>query len=38
LAHTPIEYRGTLQLTTYYSKIGQLEIVMPNRILYLTNV
>ena len=38
LAHTPVEYRGTYQLTTYYSKIGQLEIVRPNRLAYLTGI
>lgn len=32
LAHSPIEFRGTYQLTTYYSKIGSVEIVYPSTI------
>lgn len=34
LAHSPIEFRGTYQLTSYYSKIGSVEVVYPSTIGY----
>lgn len=37
-SNTPIEFRGTYQLTTYYSKVGSLEVVRPNRLAYLTGI
>lgn len=38
LAHSPIEFRGTYQLTTYYSKIGSAELVYPSAIGYRSNL
>jgi hypothetical protein len=34
LQHTPIEYRSIWQLTTYYGKLGVLEVVYPEAIRY----
>jgi len=34
LAHTPIEYRSIWQLTTYYGKLGVVELVRPETMAY----
>lgn len=34
LAHTPVEYRSIWQLTTYYGKLGVVEVVRPETIAY----
>ena len=34
LQRTPIEYRSLYQLTTYYGRIGVVEIVYPELIAY----
>ena len=38
LLHTPIEFEGLYQKTTYYSKLGQVEIVYPSTIGYRNNL
>ncbi|HCD5205683.1 DUF2184 domain-containing protein [Klebsiella pneumoniae] len=35
LLSTPLEYRGIYQLTTYYGRLGQVEIPYANTIAYL---
>ncbi|MBC8947217.1 DUF2184 domain-containing protein [Xenorhabdus indica] len=35
LLSTPLEYRGLHQLTTYYGKLGQVEVPYANTIAYL---
>ncbi|MCG3461536.1 DUF2184 domain-containing protein [Xenorhabdus bovienii] len=35
LLNTPLEYRGLHQLTTYYGKLGQVEVPYANTIAYL---
>jgi hypothetical protein len=32
LMHTPIEFQGLYQKTTYYSKLGSVEVVYPSTI------
>ncbi len=34
LLNTPLEYRGLHQLTTYYGKLGQVEVPYANRAGY----
>lgn len=34
LAHTPVEYRSIWQLTTYYGKLGVVELVRPEVVAY----
>jgi hypothetical protein len=34
MQHTPVEYRSIWQLTTYYAKLGVLEVVYPETIGY----
>ena len=35
LQRTPVEYRSLYQLTTYYGKLGAVEIVYPETVSYL---
>jgi hypothetical protein len=32
LQHTPVEYRSIWQLTTYFARLGCVEIVYPEMI------
>lgn len=34
LQHTPVEYRGLYQITTYYAALGELEFVYPETVAY----
>ena len=34
LQHTPVEYRGLYQLTTYYAALGEVEFVYPETVAY----
>jgi hypothetical protein len=34
LQRTPLEYRGIFQLTTYFGRLGCVEVVYPETILY----
>lgn len=34
LQHTPVEYRGLFQLTTYYAALGEVEFVYPETVAY----
>ncbi|MCQ4861156.1 DUF2184 domain-containing protein [Desulfovibrio desulfuricans] len=34
LQHTPVEYRGLYQVTTYYAALGELEFVYPETVAY----
>lgn len=34
LQRTPLEYRGLRQLTTYYGRLGQVEVVYPETVAY----
>lgn len=34
LQHTPLEYRGLYQLTTYYGVLGEVEFVYPETVAY----
>ena len=34
LQHTPVEYRGLYQITTYYATLGELEFVYPETVAY----
>lgn len=38
MLRTPIEYRSINQLTTYYSKVGVVEVVYPETIGYRDNI
>lgn len=38
LQRTPLEYRGIHQLTTYYGRLGVVEIVYPETIAYMDGV
>lgn len=38
LQHTAIEYRGIFMLTSYYSRIGSIELVYPSSIGYRSNL
>ena len=35
LQRTPVEYRSLYQLTTYYGKLGEVELVYPETVSYL---
>jgi hypothetical protein len=34
LTHTPVEYRGLSQITTYFGALGEIEFVYPETIIY----
>ena len=34
LQRTPIEFRGIYQLTYYYGRLGQMEVVYPETLGY----
>lgn len=34
LQHTPVEYRGLYQITTYYAALGEMEFVYPETVAY----
>ncbi len=34
LQHTPVEYRGIHQLTTYFGRLGEVEFVYPETVAY----
>lgn len=34
LQHTPVEYRGLYQITTYYAALGEVEFVYPETVAY----
>lgn len=34
LQHTPVEYRGLYQMTTYYAALGEVEFVYPETVGY----
>ena len=34
LQHTPMEYRGLYQITTYYAALGEVEFVYPETVAY----
>jgi hypothetical protein len=38
LQHTPVEYRGLVQLTTYYCTLGEVEFVYPETITYMDGI
>lgn len=38
LQHTPVEYRGLYQLTTYYAALGEVEFVYPETVAYADGV
>lgn len=38
LQHTPVEYRGLYQLTTYYGALGEMEFVYPETVAYADGV
>ena len=38
LQHTPVEYRGLAQITTYYCTLGEVEFVYPETVAYLDGI
>ncbi len=38
LQRTPLEYRGLYQLTTYYGRLGAVEIVYPETLAYVDGI
>jgi hypothetical protein len=34
IQRTPVEYRDLRQLTTYFGRMGQVEVVYPSTIAY----
>jgi len=38
LQHTPVEYRSIYQLTTYFGRLGCLEMVYPETVAYLDGI
>ena len=38
LQHTPVEYRGLYQITTYYAALGEMEFVYPETVAYADGV
>lgn len=34
LTHTPVEYRGIRQITTYFGRLGEVEFVYPETVSY----
>lgn len=38
LQRTPLEYRGLRQLTTYYGRLGQVEMVYPETLYYVDGI
>lgn len=38
LQRTPLEYRSIFHLTTYFGKLGVVEIVYPETVLYMDGI
>lgn len=38
LQHTPVEFRGLYQMTTYYAALGEVEFVYPETVAYADGV
>jgi hypothetical protein len=38
LRHTPVEYRGLAQITTYFGALGEVEFVYPETIVYMDGI
>jgi hypothetical protein len=38
LQHTPVEYRGLSQITTYFGSLGEVEFVYPETVVYMDGI
>jgi hypothetical protein len=38
LQHTPVEYRGLAQITTYFGTLGEVEFVYPETVAYMDGI
>lgn len=38
LQHTPVEYRSIWQLTTYFGRLGVVEMVYPEMVMYMDGI
>jgi hypothetical protein len=38
LQHTPVEYRGLAQITTYFGSLGEVEFVYPETVAYMDGI